>query len=77
MYVELASREPPDLAALLPAVASHLVEMGVIRAPEAICFAWVRRLDPAYVVFDHRRAEAVATVERHLEHHGGRSAGHA
>ncbi len=75
LYVELASREPPDLAALLPAVASHLVEMGVIRAPEAIRFARVRRLDPAYVVFDHRRAEAVATVERHLEHHGVISAG--
>jgi protoporphyrinogen oxidase len=67
LYVELASRAPPDLATLLPRVADGLVEMGIIRAPEAIRFARVRHIDYAYVVFDHAYYEALATVRRFLD----------
>lgn len=66
LYVELADREAPNLETLLPEVAKGLVEMGVIRAPEAIRFARVRRIDTAYVVFDHRHEAATETVHRFL-----------
>lgn len=53
LYVELADRAPPDLGALLPEVAAGLCEMRLIDRPGAIRFARVRRIDHAYVVFDH------------------------
>lgn len=67
LYVELADRAEPDLAALLPQVAAGLVEMGFIAAPSAIRFARLRRIDYAYVVFDHRYFEALETVRPFLE----------
>lgn len=75
LYVELAGREPPDLATLLPVVADHLVAIGVIRAREAIRFARPRRIDHAYVVFDERHDAAVRAVTAHLEANGIRSIG--
>lgn len=62
LYVELADRAPPDLATLLPRVADGLVEMQLIERPEEIAFARLRRLDHAYVIFDHNYFEALATV---------------
>lgn len=53
LYVELADRAEPDLCTLLPEVARGLVEMGLIDTPDAIRFARVRRINHAYVVFDH------------------------
>jgi len=75
LYVELASREAPDLATLLPVVADELVKMGVIRAREAIRFARVRRLDPAYVVFDRHHEEATRVVSDYLASRDVLSAG--
>jgi protoporphyrinogen oxidase len=53
LYVELAERHEPNLAELLPRVAEGLVEMGLIDGPGQIKFARVRRIDHAYVIFDH------------------------
>lgn len=75
LYVELASRSEPDLATLLPEVGRHLVAMGIVRSAERIRFARVRRIDPAYVVFDRDHAASVATVHAWLEENGVRSTG--
>jgi protoporphyrinogen oxidase len=61
LYVELADRREPELGKLLPEVAAALVEMGIIDVPEAVRFARLRRIDHAYVVFDHARANIVST----------------
>lgn len=70
LYVELATRETPELSVILPRVAAELTELGVIRAPEAIRFARLRRLDPAYVVFDAARAPALEVIEPYLRDRG-------
>ncbi len=44
---------PPDLERLLPEVARGLIEMGVIDSADEIQFARARRIDYAYVIFDH------------------------
>jgi protoporphyrinogen oxidase len=67
LYVELADRTEPVLEAVLPAVAAGLVEMGVIERAEQIRFARVRRIDPAYVIFDHAYYEALSLVRPFLE----------
>jgi protoporphyrinogen oxidase len=75
LYVELASRDTPVLAELLPKVAEGLQEMGLIRAPEAIRFARVRKVEHAYVVYDAARAGALAVLRPFLERSGIVSAG--
>jgi protoporphyrinogen oxidase len=75
LYVELADRREPDLAALLPEVAAGLVEMGLIDAPSAIRFARVRRIDHAYVIFDHAYFGSLATIRPFLQGAGILSAG--
>jgi protoporphyrinogen oxidase len=67
LYVELADRRPPDLPALLPRVAEGLVEMGLVDAPGAIRFARLRRIDHAYVIFDHAYYDALAAIRPFLE----------
>ncbi|MBI4705104.1 MAG: FAD-dependent oxidoreductase [Deltaproteobacteria bacterium] len=66
LYVELSDRQEPDLASLLPAVADGLCEMGLIARREAILFARARRLDPAYVVFDHACRGAIDSIRPFL-----------
>ncbi|MBW2456042.1 MAG: hypothetical protein JRI68_16105, partial [Deltaproteobacteria bacterium] len=66
LYVELVDREEPDLGTLLPEVAGGLVEMGLIERPEAIVFARVRKLDHAFVIFDHAYDESLAVVKGFL-----------
>jgi protoporphyrinogen oxidase len=75
LYVELASREEPVLAKLLPEVAAGLQEMGLIRAPEAIRFARVRKVEHAYVIYDRARASALDVLRPFLEQSGIVSAG--
>ncbi|HLM74046.1 MAG TPA: FAD-dependent oxidoreductase [Polyangiaceae bacterium] len=75
LYVELADRSEPDLASLMPAVASGLVEMGIIASPSAIRFSRVRRIDYAYVVFDHAYYASLGAVRPFLEEQGIWSAG--
>jgi protoporphyrinogen oxidase len=67
LYVELATREPPDFDATLRDVARGLIEMGVIESPSRIAFARLRRLDHAYVIYDHEHESALATIRPFLE----------
>lgn len=75
LYVELADRTEPDLASLLPRVAAGLVEMGIIRRPEDIAFARARKIDWAYVIFDHDYFQALERIQPFLDEHRIVSAG--
>ncbi|HMR06383.1 MAG TPA: hypothetical protein PKA88_11405, partial [Polyangiaceae bacterium] len=66
---ELTSRDAPDMDALLPQVAAGLIEMGFIQKPEDIEFARLRKIDHAYVIFDHNYFSATETVFEFLEQH--------
>ncbi|MGE0322321.1 MAG: NAD(P)/FAD-dependent oxidoreductase [Polyangiaceae bacterium] len=74
-YVELASREAPDLTKLLPEVTSGLVEMGLLPSADALAFARLRRIDHAYVIFDHNYYGALNVIRPYLESQGIVSAG--
>lgn len=67
LYVELSSRETPDLAKLLPEVAQGLIDMRIIERAEQIRFARTRKIDHAYVVFDHNYYAAVEKIHPFLE----------
>jgi len=67
LYVELADRTRPDLTELLPRVAAGLIEMGVIDSPDEIEFARARRIDHAYVIFDHDYFAALDVIRPFLE----------
>jgi protoporphyrinogen oxidase len=67
LYIELSDRKEPDLVELLPKVAEGLQEMRIIDAPSQILFARARKIDYAYVVFDHAYFESVATVQQYLQ----------
>ncbi|MDC0749513.1 protoporphyrinogen/coproporphyrinogen oxidase [Polyangium mundeleinium] len=75
LYVELADRSEPDLPALLPRVAEGLTEMRLIDSPKQIRFARVRRIDHAYVIFDHAYFESLEVVLPFLEENGIVTAG--
>lgn len=75
LYVELADRNEPDLGKLLPEVAAGLVEMGLIDVPEAVRFARVRRIDHAYVIFDHHYFASLDAIRPFLEEANIASAG--
>jgi protoporphyrinogen oxidase len=66
LYVELSSRQPPDIKALLPEVAAGLCEMKLISSPGDIRFAELRRIDHAYVVFDHNYFASLDTIRPFL-----------
>jgi len=67
LYVELAARSEPDLDSALPEVARGLIEMGVIDSADDIEFARVRRIDYAYVIFDHEYFAALNVIRPFLE----------
>lgn len=67
LYVELASRQAPDMAVLRPQLAAGLVEMGIVARPEQIRFAELRRIDHAYVVYDHAYYAALEAIHPFLE----------
>ncbi len=75
LYVELADRAAPDLDALLPRVAADLVELGLVASPRAIRFARLRRLDHAYVLFDHAYFASLDVIRPFLADHGILSVG--
>ncbi len=69
LYVELSSREKPDMTRLLPEVAAALVEMQIIQRPEQVLFADLQRIDHAYVVYDHAYFGALEVIRPFLEEH--------
>jgi len=75
LYVELADRSEPDLSEVLPRVARGLVEMNIIDRPEEIAFARPRKIDWAYVIFDHAYFESVEVIKAFLTEHRIVSAG--
>lgn len=66
LYVELADRAPPDEASLMPRVTAGLQELGLISQPSDVAFARVRKIDYAYVIFDHAYFDALAVVKAFL-----------
>jgi protoporphyrinogen oxidase len=66
LYVELADRAEPDLARVLPQVIEGLREMGVLDGAEHVRFARVRRIDCAYVIFDHAYYAALEQIRPFL-----------
>jgi protoporphyrinogen oxidase len=68
--VELASRRPIRLDAVMPGVISGLAEMGVIRGASDVLFARPRYIPRAYVVYDAAYGAAVAAAIPWLEAHG-------
>jgi protoporphyrinogen oxidase len=75
LYVELASREPPDLPTLVPEVAAGLAEMGIIDDAGDIAFVRARHLRHAYVVYDHAYRAALDAIHPFLLEQGVRSCG--
>ncbi len=67
LYVELADRAEPHLESLLPRVAQGLLDMGLIDSAKQIRFARVRRIDHAYVIFDHDYFSSLEVVLPYLE----------
>lgn len=75
LYVELADRETPDMETLMPRVTAGLIEMRLIRASSDIRFARLRRIDHAYVIFDHEYFPSLSVILPFLEQHGMITAG--
>ena len=75
LYVELSSREAPDMKQLHGQLAAGLVEMNIIKQPEQIRFAALRRIDHAYVVYDHSYYAALEAIHPFLEENGILSCG--
>ncbi len=69
LYVELASRTEPNLAMLTPQIAALLIEMGIIHQAADIQFVKPRKIDHAYVVFDHHYYQALSTITPFLANH--------
>jgi protoporphyrinogen oxidase len=67
LYVELAERAEPDLPRVTSEVIAGLLEMGVIERASDVRFARLRRIDFAYVIFDHAYYDALAVIEPFLE----------
>jgi protoporphyrinogen oxidase len=74
-YVELADRRAPDMSALVPQVARGMVEMGLISKESDVEIARLRKIDWAYVVFDHHYFESLATIAPFLDANAIVSAG--
>jgi protoporphyrinogen oxidase len=66
LYVELADRSEPDLARVVPEMIRGLTELGVIDGPEQVRFARIRRIDWAYVIFDHAYYAALELIRPFL-----------
>lgn len=66
-YVELSERTEPNMSELMPRVSAGLTELGLIEKPEDIEFARLRKIDWAYVVFDHHYFPALETLSPFYE----------
>jgi protoporphyrinogen oxidase len=75
MYIELASRETPDVEALTPTLVTGLTEMGLIDGAADIAFIRPRHLPHAYVIYDHFYTHATSAIHQFLSRHGVISCG--
>ena len=66
LYVELASRQEPDLARILPEVQRGLREMNIIACDDDVEFARLRKIDFAYVIYDEAYARSLDTIRTFL-----------
>jgi len=62
LYIELADRAEPNLNTLGPQIETALVEMGWIDHPGQVAFLRKRKLEHAYVIFDHHYFDAVDVI---------------
>ncbi len=66
LYVELAERRPPDPEAALASVLSGLRELGLLRGQQDLEFWRLRRIEHAYVIYDHHYRAALDVIEPFL-----------
>ncbi|QQR91904.1 MAG: FAD-dependent oxidoreductase [Myxococcales bacterium] len=69
LYVELSSREKPDMAILLPKVIEGLIEMRIIDKADDVAFASPRLISHAYVLYDHNYYGALDRIKPFLARH--------
>lgn len=67
LYVELTQRNTPTLEEAVNGVLPGLIEMGVLGSASDIAFARLRRLDHAYVIYDHEYEAALGRIHPYLE----------
>jgi len=75
LYVELADRGEPDLETLVPQVTKALAEMRFIASASDVAFTRLRKIDFAYVLFDHEYYNALNVIRPYLDSVGIVSAG--
>jgi len=77
LYVEVARRreDPVDFAALEAYVLEALQRVGILRASDRIVAQEMILLEPAYVIYDHFRRQALPSIHRILERYGVVSTG--
>jgi len=67
LYVELTSREPIVESQLMPEIVRGLINMNIIKRSDDIAFACARRIDHAYVLFDHNCFDALRQIQPFLD----------
>ena len=75
LYVELSDRGEPDMVTLAPEVGRALAEMGFIGAESDVAFTRIRKIDFAYVLFDHEYYGALEVIRPYLDSVGIVSSG--
>ena len=70
LYVELASRQEPNMPTLLPQITKDLIEMHIIDSADDVAFARPRFIKHAYVVFDHHYYAALEVLKPFFREHG-------
>ncbi|APS00839.1 hypothetical protein BCY86_01845 [Pajaroellobacter abortibovis] len=68
-YVELVNREEPNLDQLTPQVIQGMIEMKLIQSPNDIHFVRPRKIDYAYVIFNHAYFPALRVLHPFYEEH--------
>lgn len=67
LYVELTERRAPQPERALRSVMEGLLELGLLRDPRHIELWRLRRIDYAYVIYDHQYRAALDVIEPFLE----------
>jgi protoporphyrinogen oxidase len=67
LYVELVERRPPDPEQALAGVVEGLIELGLLRSARDIELWRLRRIEHAYVIYDHHHRPALDVIEPFLK----------